>query len=254
MAVEHRDHRALDQLVDDLLFLALFHGLELDLAAERRDDVGQVAHARHDFLLAASDRASQCVREQALVVSDRRPDRDARALVDVGASTGEPRDLHDDLFHVVRDRHGVVFVEELAALLVHDVDLVGGGLRVVRPDLRAEAVAQRCNDAAAVRVVFRVRARDQEHVQRQTHTVPADLHVALLHDIEEPNLNALGQVGQLVDAENAAVGARDETVVYRQLVAQVAAFGDFDRVHLSNQVGNRAIRRGELLAVALLPG
>ncbi len=38
-----------------------------------------------------------------------------------------------------------------------------------------------------------------------------------------------------------------------QLVAEVAAFGDFDRVDLTNEVGNGGIRGGELLAVSLRP-
>ena len=39
VAVEHGQDGALDQLVQDLLFLAVLDGLELDLAGDRRDDV-----------------------------------------------------------------------------------------------------------------------------------------------------------------------------------------------------------------------
>jgi hypothetical protein len=39
-------------------------------------------------------------------------------------------------------------------------------LRVVRADLRAEAVLERRDDAATVRVVLGVRGRDDEEVER----------------------------------------------------------------------------------------
>ncbi len=72
-------------------------------------------------------------------------------------------------------------------------------------DLRPVAVLQRRDDAAAVRVVLGVRGGHDEHVERQADPVAPDLDVPLLHDVEEAHLDALRQVGQLVDAEDAAV-------------------------------------------------
>ena len=46
--------------------------------------------------------------------------------------------------------------------------------------------------------------------------------------------------------------ARDQAVVDRQLVREVAALGDLDRVDLADQVGDGDVRRRQLLAVALL--
>ena len=63
-----------------------------------------------------------------------------------------------------------------------------------------------------------------------------------------PDLDALGEVGQLVDREDAAVGPRHEAVVERELVGEVSALGDLDRVDLADQVGDRGVGRGELLA------
>ena len=105
-------------------------------------------------------------------------------------------------------------------LRVHDVDLVLDLRRVVRAYLGAVAVLQRRDDAAAVGVVLRVRAGDDEDVERQADAVAADLDVALFHDVEQADLDALGKVGELVDAEDAAIGARDEPVVNRQLVGR----------------------------------
>src|SRR5439155_477637 len=79
-------------------------------------------------------------------------------------------------------------------------------LRVVRADLRAEAVLERRDDAPAVGVVLGVRARNHVEVERQAHLVAPDLDVALLHDVEQPHLDPFGEVGQLIDREDAAVG------------------------------------------------
>ena len=104
----------------------------------------------------------------------------------------------------------------------------------------------------AVRVVLRVRARYHNHVQRQPHEVALDLDVALLHEVEEPNLDALREVRQLVDAEDAPVGPRDEPVVDGELVREVAALRDAYRVDVAHQVGDRDVGRRELLPVALV--
>ena len=119
-------------------------------------------------------------------------------------------------------------------------------------DLGAEAVLERRDDAAAVGVVLGVRGGDQHDVERQADPVAADLHVALLEDVEQPDLDALGEVRQLVDREDAAVGARDEAVVDGELVAEVAPLGDPDGIDLADQVGDRCVGGGQLLAVALL--
>ena len=80
---------------------------------------------------------------------------------------------------------------------------------------------------------------------------PADLHVALLEHVEQADLDPLGEVGQLVDGEDAPVDPRDEAVVQGQLVAEVAALGDLDRVDLADEVGDGGVGGGQLLAVAL---
>ena len=124
----------------------------------------------------------------------------------------------------------------------------------MRADLRPEAVLQRRDDPAAVRVVLGVGRRDEHEVERQADLVAAHLDVALLEHVEQADLDALGEVGQLVDGEDAAVGARDEAVVERELVGEVAALGDLDRVDLADQVGDRRVGGGELLAEATRRG
>ena len=132
--------------------------------------------------------------------------------------------------------------------MIDDLEL--GLERVVRADLRAEAVLERRDDAPAVRVVLGVGRRDEQHVEREADLVAADLHVALFEHVEQADLDALGEVGQLVDREDAAVGARHEAVVDRELVGEVAALGDLDRVDLADEVGDRGVGCRELLAEA----
>ena len=117
--------------------------------------------------------------------------------------------------------------------------------------LGAEAVLERGDDPAAVGVVLGVGAGDQQQVQRQPQRVAADLDVALLEHVEQRHLDALGEVGQLVDAEDAAVGARDQAVVHGLGVAERAALGDLDRVDVADEVADAGVGGGELLAVPL---
>ena len=91
--------------------------------------------------------------------------------------------------------------------------------RIVRHDLGADAILQRRDDLSARRVVFRIRRKHEHHIERQTHRITLNLHVAFLHDVEETDLNLAGEIGQLVDRKDAAIRARQQTVVNRQLVA-----------------------------------
>ena len=155
---------------------------------------------------------------------------------------GEPG---EDLQQVVGHLRGQV------RLLVDDAHLGLELQRVVRADLGAEPVLQRGDDAAAVGVVLGVGAGHDQHVQRQPQRVAADLDVALLHHVEHRHLDALGQVGQLVDGDDAAVGARDQAVGDGLRVAEAAALGDLDRVDVADQVGHAGVRGGQLLGVPL---
>ena len=122
----------------------------------------------------------------------------------------------------------------------------------MRPHLRPEPVLQRRDDPAAVRVVVGVRRRHEQEVEREPDPVAADLDVALLEDVEQGDLDAFGQVGELVDRDDAPVGPRDHPVVDRELVGQVPALGHPDRVDVPDQVGHARVRRRELLRVPVL--
>ena len=130
---------------------------------------------------------------------------------------------------------------------------VGAAAQVVRADLGADAVLERRDDLAARRVVLGVRGEDDQHVERQAHRVALDLDVAFLQDVEQADLDLAGEVGQLVDGEDAAIGARQQAEVHRQLVAELqAALGGLDRIDVADHVGDRHVRRRQLLDVARL--
>ena len=120
----------------------------------------------------------------------------------------------------------------------------------MRADLRAEAVLERRDDPTAVRVVLRVGRREQHEVERQVDLVAAHLDVALLQHVEQAHLDPLGEVGELVDGEDAPVRAGHQAVVQGELVGEVATLGHLDRVDLADQVGDRGVGGGQLLAVA----
>ena len=117
----------------------------------------------------------------------------------------------------------------------------------MRRHLGADAVFERRDDLAARGVVFGVGREDEHHVEGQADGVALNLHVALLHDVEEADLNLAREVGQLVDGEEPAVGARQKAVVDGQLVReQVPAARGLDGVYVADDVGDRDVGRGEL--------
>ena len=117
---------------------------------------------------------------------------------------------------------------------------------------RADAVLERRDDPAAVGVVLGVGREDQADVEVEADRVAADLDVAFFQDVEQADLDVGGEVGQLVDGEDAAVGARDQAEVHRRFVGEVAALGVLDQVDLADQVGDGHVGRGELLVVAVV--
>ncbi len=196
--------------------------------------------------------ALERVAHHCLVVGDGHAQAHAGALVDLRAAPRERRYLGHYLLHVRRHRNPLVGVREAHILLLHYLDLLVERPGIVRAYLRPEPVLQRRNYPAAVGVVLRVRAGHQHHVQRQHDAVALYLDVTLLHQVEQAHLDALGQVGQLVYAEDAPVGARNQPVVDGQLIGQVAPLGDLDRIDLAYQVGHRDVRRRQLLGVAFV--
>ncbi len=161
-------------------------------------------------------------------------------------------DALDDLEHEIGevDRPGAALDPRFLARDLHaELD----GARIVGQDLGADAVLERRDDLAARGVVLGVGGEAHEDIERQPDGIALNLDVALLHDVEEADLDLAAQVGQLVDGEDAAIGARQQAVVHAELVGeQVPAARRLDGVEVADHVGDGDVGRGELLDVAIL--
>jgi hypothetical protein len=126
-------------------------------------------------------------------------------------------------------------------------------LGVVGADLAADAVFERRDDLAARGVVLGVGGEDDGDVELEADGVALNLHVALLHDVEERDLDFAGEVGELVDGEDAAVGAGQQAVVHGELGAEfLAGARGLDGVDVADEVGYRHVGGGELFDVAVV--
>ncbi len=140
-------------------------------------------------------------------------------------------------------------------LLLGDGDGFVDGLGVVGADLGADAIFQRSDDLAAGGVVLGVGGEDDGDVELEADGVALNLDVAFLHDVEERDLDLAGEVGNLVDGEDAAVGAGKEAVVHGELGAELLAGArGLDGVDVADEVGYGDVRGGELFNVAILGG
>ena len=253
VAVEHVGDGGADQVARHLVgALQLAFVLELELAGHRRQRGVDVGDARHDRRFAVGERAPLGVRDDGLEHADRQALADARALVDLALVARLERDLLDDLAHERRHLDAAPPRSTHASCAVIAMR-VGAALHVVRADLGADAVLERRDDLAARGVVLGVGGEGDQHVERQADRVALDLDVAFLQDVEQADLDLAGEVGQLVDREDAAIGARQQAEVHRQLAAELqAALGGLDRIDVADHVGDGHVRRRELLDVARL--
>ena len=126
-------------------------------------------------------------------------------------------------------------------------------LRIVRTNLRADAVLERSNDLTSRSVVLRVGAEHDRHIQWQAHRITLNLHIALLHDVEKRNLNLACKIGEFVDREDATVSAWQQAIVHGQFRPKilVAARG-LNRIDITYKIGHRNIRRSKLFDKAVI--
>src|SRR5690348_11122556 len=160
---------ASEETVDDALLGHLIRkSLELELACGRSDKRRQVADTWCGLCLAESNGTLYGARRNGLQVGNADAHADARSLAYVRRAPRELRKLGNQLEHEGGlDQLGYPLARQLRPLLEHDLDLVLDRARIVRPDLRTEAVLERRDDAAAAGVVLGVGTCDDEQVQGQ---------------------------------------------------------------------------------------
>ena len=225
--------------------------LQFELAGDGRHGGVDIADARHDQLLAGADGAPLGIGDHIFHRADRQTLAHARALVDALVFAGDERRLLDDLADELRNLQ-LVTIALRPRFLAGDRNAFLDGRRIVRANLRADAVFQRSHDLAARGVVLGVGAEHQHHIERQPNRIALNLNVAFLHDVEQSDLDLSRQIGQLVDREDAAIGARQQAVVDGEFAAQfVATLGGLDGIDVADQVGDGDVGRGQLLDVAL---
>jgi hypothetical protein len=237
--------------MNELVFGAVAFGKhEFEFAARAGCDEGEVIHPGDDFGFIEQDAAAFGGGDDVFGVGDRAAHAHAGGLVDVRAGAGLPDELFEDFVHVVRNLHGDSRVALQPGVLFDDVDAFVDGGWVVGADDGADAVFQRRHDAAAVGVVFGVGGEDHADVEVEADGVAADLDVAFFEDVEEADLDFGGEVGEFVDGEDAAVGARDKAEVHGGFVGKVTALSMLDEVDFADEVGDGDIRCGKLFVVA----
>ena len=227
------------------LLAALLAGLELQLSAQHVDHGAQIDHPSHRVCLTEQRAAVPRGGRHGLGGRDGEACRNPGALIHRGGLPQVTGEAGDDLQEIVGDLRGEV------GLLADDAHLRFEFARIVGADFRAEAILEGGDDAAAVGVVLRVGAGDDEDVQGQAQGVSTDLDVAFLHDVEHGDLDALGEIGQFVDRDDAAVCTRDQPEGDGLGITEGAPFGDLDRVDVADEIGDAGVGRGQLLGVAL---
>ena len=226
---------------------------KLDLAGDGGKRGIDVKHARHRHRFARHHRAAFGVGAHVFERRNRQPLTDAGTLVDALVISSRKRNLLDHFADVIGD---VQLGRRLAigpGFLPCDVDAVLDGRGIVGANFAADAVLERRDDLAARGVIFRVGGEHHHEVKRQADGVAFNLDVALLHDVEQAHLNFAGQVGQFVDGEDAAVGARQQAVVNGQLAADgFAGARGFNGIDVADHVGDGHVGRRQLFDVARL--
>src|SRR5438309_12054020 len=101
--------------------------------------------------------------------------------------------------------------------------------------LRSDAVLQGRNDLTASCVIFRIRREHQYDIERQADGIAFNLHVALLHDIEQTYLDLACEMRQLINSKDSAIGTRQKPVVNAQFATdRVSAFRVIDVIDIAN--------------------
>jgi len=104
-------------------------------------------------------------------------------------------------------------------------------------------------------VVLGIGGEDEEDVEREAERIALNLNVAFLHDVEEADLNFSGEVGELIDGKDAAIGSRKKAVVDGEFIGEVAAAaGRPDGIDIADDVGHGYVGRSELFDKAILAG
>src|SRR5690348_4488204 len=223
--------------------------LQLEFSSHRGNRAVNVGDTRnrcffgvaHGALFGAADRIFEAGNRQALA--------DAGAAVDAFVFAGLKGDFFDYFANVLRN-FNVAAVAMRPGFLRGDSNSFADGRGVVGANFRADAIFERRDDFAARGVILGVRGEDEQHVERQADRVTFYLNVALLHDVEQADLNFSSEIGQFVDGENAAIGAREQAIVNGEFVGEIVpALCGANGIHVADHVGDGHVGSGEFFDI-----
>ena len=152
--------------------------LEFQFAGDSGQCGVQVADARQYQRFAVQQRAPFRIRDDELQRGDRQTLAHAAALVDSLVFACGKRNLLHDLPQIWRNLE----IGEVAfgpGLLGGDGQALFDIFRIVRANLRADAILERRNDFAARRVILRIGGEDERDVEFKANGIALNLYVAL---------------------------------------------------------------------------
>src|SRR5580704_11559612 len=172
---------------------------ELELPGHSRNRGVNVGDPCHRICIATLNSALLCAAEYILKRANRKTLADARAAIHALVITSLERDFLHHLANVLRNFHTARAIALRPRFLRCNGHAFGNARGVVRANFRTDAVFQWGDDFSARGVILGVRGEDKQDVERHPDRVALNLHVALLHDIEEANLDFTREIGQFVD-------------------------------------------------------
>src|SRR5712664_3867055 len=235
--------------------LELAFVLELQFSSDGREggvDVGDAGD--HGFFAVASG-ALLGAADEAFQSRDRQTLADTRAAVDALVLASLKRDFFDDLAEIVRHFDFLAGIAPHPSLLRRDGHSFLDARGIMGANFRADAVFQRRDDFSARRVIFRIRGKNEQDVERKSQRIAFNLNVPFLHDVEKADLNFSGEVGEFIDGENAAIGAREKPVVNGEFVGEVPASPRrADGIHITNNVSHGDVGSSEFFDETIFAG
>src|SRR6267142_178625 len=211
-----------------------------------------IGDAGDDGFFAGTGGAMLGAADEAFHRCDRETLADAGTAVHTFVFARLEGNFFDDLAQVMRDFDLFAGVAGNPGFLGSDGHAFFNGGRVMRANFGADAVFERRNDFAAGGVVLGIGGEDEEHVERKAERIALNLDVAFLHDVEEADLNFSGEIGELVDGEDAAIGTGEQAVVDGKFVGKIAsAARGADGIDVADDVGHGDIGRGEFFDEAI---
>src|SRR5580704_8265561 len=197
---EHATNGSADQFTGDnfraFQFAFIF---EFHFSGDGRHGRVDISDASNGMGLASASSALFGRADDALQSGDRQALADAGAAIDALVFASLEGNFFDDFAKVIRNFQFYAGRSIHPGFLVGDGHTLLEGRGIVGADFSANAIFERRNDFAARGVVFGIGGEDEKDIERQAQRVALNLNVALLHDVEQTDLDFASKVGEFVD-------------------------------------------------------